>query len=144
LRGQVFRAGGIMSRITRKPFILLAAMLAVVAMLGGSLGMAVAGTTSLSSGFNLVGGPTGGDVQPATYTLCLPATSWSAVYIWDAPNQRWLHYFNPGGSTNVPNFVNLTANGGINVIPRFAGVAIIASAAVPNAKLLDSNGATCS
>ena len=133
-----------MSRITRKTFILLAAMVAVVAMLGGTLGMAVAGTQSLSSGFNLVGGPTGGDVAPGTYISCVPATSWSAVYIWDAPNQHWLHFFNTGGNTNVPGFVNAPANGGINVIPRFSGVAIIATAAVPNAKLLDSNGATCS
>ncbi len=122
---------------------LLAAMVGVVALLGASLGMAVAGTTSLSSGFNLVGGPIGGDVQPDIFVKCIqPASAWTAVYIWDAQNQKWLHFFNT--ANGVPSFVNQGGNGGISVIPRFSGVALIMASAVANAKLLDSNSATCS
>jgi hypothetical protein len=131
-----------MSRIKRKTFVVLAAMVAVVALLGASLGMAAAGTTNLSSGFQLVGGPIGGDVAPATFVQCIqPSTAWTAVYIWDAPNQQWLHFFNT--ANGVPSFVNLSANGGISIIPRFSGVAMIMASAVANAKLLDSNSGTC-
>ena len=73
-----------MSRMKRKTLLLLVSMVGVVAVLGASLGMAVAGTTGLVSGFNLVGGPIGGDVPPASWVECItPATSWNAVYIWE-------------------------------------------------------------
>ena len=132
-----------MSRIKRRTYLLLASMVAMVALLGASLGMAVAGTSNLSSGFNLVGGPIGGDVAPDQWVACItPTTAWNAVYIWDAPNQKWLHFFNVGNGT--PAYVNATANGGITSIPRFAGVALIMNQAVSNAKLKDSNSTPCS
>jgi hypothetical protein len=130
-----------MSRIKRKSLALLAAMVAVVALLGASLGMAVAGTASLGTGFNLVGGPIGGDVPPATWISCVPNTAWTAVYIWDAPNQRWLHFFNTAAGT--PAYVNNTSNGGITTIPRFSGVAVIMSQAVASAKFADSPSQGC-
>lgn len=126
----------------RKTLLLLVSMVGVVAVLGASLGMAVAGTTPLVAGFNLVGGPIGGDVQPASWVECItPATSWNAVYIWDAPNQRWLHFFNK--ATGTPEYVNQTSNGGISIIPRFSGVALIMNNAVSSAKLKDSSATTC-
>lgn len=131
-----------MSRIKRKTLTLLAAMVAVVALLGASLGMAVAGTTALGTGFNLVGGPIGGDVTPAAWISCVPNTAWTAVYIWDAPHQQWLHFFNTAAGT--PAYVNNTANGGISTIPRFSGVAVIMSQAVASAKFADTPSQACS
>ena len=131
-----------MSRMKRKTLLLLASMVSVVAILGASLGMAVAGTASLGAGFNLVGGPMGGDVAPRSWVECItPATSWNAVYIWDAGNQRWLHFFNTANGT--PDYVNQGPNGGIITIPRFSGVALIMNTAVSNAKLKDSPSTTC-
>lgn len=84
-----------MSWMRRKSFALVAASLGVAAMLGGTLGIAMAGTTNLGSGFQLVGGPTLGDVPPDKWISCVtPNTAWTAVYIWDAPNQQWKHFFN--------------------------------------------------
>ncbi len=130
-----------MSWFRRKMFALVAGSLVATALLGGSLGLAFAGSANLTTGFNLVGGPTGGDLQPQDWVACLPASSWNAIYIWNAPNQTWMHYFN---TANVPKFVNATANGGISVIPRFSGVALIMTQAVPTAKLKDSASQTCS
>ena len=130
-----------MSWSRSKMFALVAVSLATAALLGGSLGMAFAGTATLTTGFNLVGGPTQGDVAPADWVACLPTTSWNAVYIWDATHQTWMHYFN---TANVPKFVNASSNGGITVIPRFSGVALIMTQAVNNAKLKDAASQTCS
>ncbi len=131
-----------MSRIKRKTAALLVAMMAVVALLGASLGMAVAGTQSIGTGFNLVGGPIGGDVAPASWIECVPSSAWSAIYIWDAPNQHWLHFFNTADGT--PAYVNQISNGGIDKIPKFSGVAVMGKASVANAKFKDSPGQTCS
>lgn len=132
-----------MSWMRRKTFALVAASLAAAAMLGGTLGIAMAGTANLGSGFQLVGGPTLGDVPPAQWISCVtPNTAWKAVYIWDAPNQQWKHYFNT--NNGVPAYVNQTASGGISVIPRFAGVALIMNQPVNGAKLLDGPNQSCS
>lgn len=117
--------------IKSKAFAFVAASLATSAILGGSLGIAAAGQrASLGVGFNLIGGPLQGDVTPAKYVSCLPAGSWSAVYIWDGANQRWLHFFNTGAPQNVPAYVNDPSVGGIVTIKAFAGVAIIMNTAV--------------
>ena len=108
-------------------FAAVAASLVVAALLGGSLGLAVAGTPRqpLAAGVNpTVGGPLHGSVTPAKFMSCLPAAAWSSLYWWDATNQTWRHYFNTVG-TGVPTYVNDESVGGITLIPRFAGVALI-------------------
>ena len=125
----------------RKIFGVAAAGLGIAAILGGTLGVAFAKTTNLSSGFNLVGGPTNADVQPKDWVSCLPGTSWASVYIWDAPNQRWLHYFNT--AAGVPAYVNQQASGGISSVPRFSGVVMIMNSAVSSAKFPDQPNQAC-
>jgi hypothetical protein len=44
----------------------MAAGLVVAAILGGTLGVAFADTANLTTGFNLVGAPTGADVHAGT------------------------------------------------------------------------------
>jgi hypothetical protein len=86
-----------------KSFLMVGASLAFAAMLGGSLGLATAlHQTDLGEGFNLVGGPLQTDLAPEEYVACLPAGSWSAVYIWDGANQEWQHFFNTAAPDNVP------------------------------------------
>lgn len=114
----------------------------LAAVLGGSLGVAMAGTRSLSQGFNLVGGPISGSVTATQWVSCLPAQSWDAVYIWQAETQEWKHYFNPA-KNNTPNYVNNINAGGIGSIPQGSGVVMIMSQAVPNAQVLDRPGESC-
>ncbi|MCZ2112112.1 MAG: hypothetical protein LC118_21550 [Dehalococcoidia bacterium] len=131
-----------MSWMKRKSFGMVAATLACAAILGGTLGVAFARNTDLGTGFQLVGGPVNADVQAKDWVSCLPSTSWASIYIWDAPNQKWLHYFNTKVN-NVPNYVNDQSLGGISNIPRFAGVAIIMQTAVSQAKFPDSPSQAC-
>lgn len=130
-----------MNRIKRKVTLLIAVSIAVAALLGASLGMAFASTTSLSKGFNLVGGPLQADTAPAAWVSCLPSGSWSAIYQWDATHQHWMHYFNTG--QGVPAYVNNSATGGIVTIAKLSGVALIMNQPVSNAKLADSPAQAC-
>jgi hypothetical protein len=123
-----------------KMFAVAAATLASAAVLGGSLGLVAAGTKPpLAAGFNLAGGPLGGDVPPADFVACLPAGSWSAVYVWDGPTQEWQHYF-----TGVPAYVNAPTNNGIATIKRFSGVVLIMNNAVASPRLKDTASEACS
>ena len=128
-----------------KYFAVVLATLGVAAILGGSLGVVMAGVRSqpLGAGFNLAGGPLNGDTTPDQYVACLPAGSWSAVYIWDSQAQTWQHYFNPAGAAAVPAYVNAPAVGGIAVVPKFSGVVLIMTQAVASPHLKDSNGEAC-
>ena len=120
----------------------VAGSVTVAAILGGSLGIVAAGQRpSLGVGFNLVGGPLQSAVAPDKYVGCLPSTSWDAVYLWDGANQRWEHYFNKANGT--PEYVNSTSAGGINQIPRLAGVVLIMKTAVTNPTIPDKPGDTC-
>ena len=130
-----------MSFLSRPVLALTAAMLGIAAMLGGSLGIvAAAHSQGLVSGFNLVGGPLGADTAPDHYISCVPDGSWDAIYIWDAQNQKWEHYFN---TSDAPDYINDPAAGGIDLIPRLAGVVVLTSQAVPNAQFLDRPSDTC-
>lgn len=103
------------------------ATLVAAALLGGSLGIAAAGQHSspLVAGVNpTVGGPLFGSVTPGKFMSCLPDGSWSSLYWWDATNQTWRHYLNTDG-TGVPDYVNDSATGGLTIIPRFDGVAVL-------------------
>ena len=131
-----------MSWMKSRTFAVLAVCLTTAALLGGSLGIAVAGTRqSLGVGFNLVGGPLQADTPPDQFVACIPAASWSAIYVWDGSSQSWQHYFNP---TTVPAYVNSSAVGGISSIRKFAGVALLMNQAVATPKLKDSPGESCS
>ena len=141
-----------MSWITRKSFgLVLASSLALAAVMGGSLGIALAKHTSTVTGVcangsngcnvNFVGAIGSGDVTPGQFTKCLSAGTWEAIYIWDGPNQQWQHFFNP----SVPTYVNQPSAGGITSIPRFAGVVLIMKLGQPaqSVTLLDGNSETC-
>lgn len=131
-----------MSWMKPRTFAVLAACLTTAALLGSSLGIAVAGTRqSLSAGFNLVGGPLQADVPPDQFVGCIPSASWSAIYVWDGAAQSWQHYFNP---TTVPSYVNSSGVGGISSIRKFAGVVLLMNQAVASPKLKDSSSETCS
>jgi hypothetical protein len=132
-----------MNRTKRKALAVMAAAIAVVGLLGASLGMAFANTTTLGKGFNLVGGPLQADTAPDAWVSCLPDGSWDAIYIWDTTHQHWLHFFNTD-SGDVPGYVNESAAGGIVKIPKLAGVALIMNQAVSGAHLADSPGQACS
>jgi hypothetical protein len=137
-----------MSLVKHKSLALVVASMGLAAVLGGSLGLAAAGVKQpLSAGFNLVGGPLGSGasdpgVAPDQFVACLPAGSWNAVYIWDGSGQQWLHFFNTSG-TGIPAYVNGVNSGGINLIPRFAGVVMIMNQAVSNPRLKDTNNESC-
>ncbi len=133
-----------MSWITKKGTLVAASTLAFAAILGGSLGLAVAGTRSdpLRIGQNVVGGPLKGDVAPAKFVSCL-GSSWSAVYIWDSRSadqggQRWQHYLR-----GVPDYVNGQSVGGIAAVPRLAGVYIFMTSDVASPFLPDQNSDSC-
>ncbi|MCC6381924.1 MAG: hypothetical protein IT304_05405 [Dehalococcoidia bacterium] len=131
-----------MSWMRRKSFALVVGTLGLAALLGGSLGVVTAGTKApLRAGFNLAGGPLSGDVPPADFVGCLPSGSWNALYIWNGANQSWQHFFNP---TSVPGYVNSPAAGGIDKVPRFAGVVILMAVDVASPQLRDRPGETCS
>jgi hypothetical protein len=133
-----------MKWIRTKSFAVIAAALSLAAIMGGSLGVAVAGVRSqpLAVGFNLVGGPLRAQVAPEEFIKCLPAGSWSSIYVWDGATQSWQHYFNTGDG--VPAYVNTSSAGGIVNIPQFAGVVLMMKAAVSSPRLKDLNNENCS
>lgn len=129
-----------MSWLRTKPFALAAGMLGVAAILGGSLGVAAAGTKPpLFVGMNLMGGPTGSAIQPDAYLGCLPANSWAALYSFDSKSQTWKHYY-PG----VPGYVNASGNGGISLIDRYQPLILMMSQKVDTPKLRDTPSEPCS
>ena len=128
-----------MSWYRRKSIALLAASLSVAAVLGSSLGVVAAGTKpQLYTGYNIVGGPFGGDVQPSAYLACLPANSWSAFYQFDGETQTWKHYY-----ANVPAYVNAAESGGITMLKRFQGGPLIMNTTVTNPQLKDTASEAC-
>ena len=130
-----------MTSFKRTTIGIVAAGLMVSAVLGSTLGIALARTRTgetLSSGFNLIGGPLGQNVAPDQFVACLPAGSWKAVYIWDGATQEWKHYL-----VGVPIFVNSVGAGGMATIPSGAGVILLMNSSVTNPKLKDSNGEAC-
>ena len=131
-----------MNGFKMKMLALVITTFAIAAVLGGSLGVATAGfKPSLGTGFNLVGGPLGGDVTPEKWVSCIPASSWRAIYIWDGQNQTWGHYFNT--TKGVPSYVNDPKVGGIQTIKRFSGIVMIMDSAVSNPYLPDSASDAC-
>lgn len=108
--------------------------LALAALLGATAGAVSAQSTervNLVRGHNLVGGPLYEDVRPGDFLGCLPATSWRALYLWDAPTQTWKHFFNT--NLGIPSYVNRTDLGGIDRIPRASGLYLIMDQPVSNA-----------
>jgi hypothetical protein len=120
---------------------LLLAAVTVVAALGSTLGLVAARTRAqdLVAGFNIIGGPQDA-MAPAPFLSCLPAGSWDALYIWDAPNQTWRHFFNPA---DVPGYVNDTQLGGITSIPGNAGVVLIMGQGVNDPFFKDTANENC-
>jgi hypothetical protein len=110
----------------RSPTLALAvAIIGVAALLGGSLGLATAGTRGpLYPGANFVAGPFSGDVSPDKFVECLTPTHWKAIYIWEGDQQSWRHYFNTAGN-GVPSFVNQPDVGGMEVVPQFSGLVLL-------------------
>ena len=130
-----------MSFLSRPILALTGAMIGIAALLGGSLGIVVAAhSADLEAGFNLVGGPLQADTAPADYIACVPSGAWQALYIWDAQNQKWQHYFN---TTTAPDYINDPAAGGIQTIKRLAGVVVLTTQAVPNAEFKDRPSDEC-
>ena len=123
-----------MSWFQRKVFVVAATTAGLVAILGATLGVAVAKHSSTVGGVCAAGGDgcnihyvgvtKAGSVSPSKFTECLPSGSWSAIYTWDGPNQRWLHYFNASVS-GVPGYINDTSAGGISAIQGFSGVVLV-------------------
>ena len=141
-----------MSWIHRKAFAVVAAGAGVAAIMGATLGIAVAKHTNTVGGvcagggagcnIHYVGAISAGGVSPANFTKCLPANDWEAIYIWDGPNQEWEHFFNV---TKTPAYVNAPAAGGITTIPGFSGVVLIMRSGAPSQQVtfLDSNSESC-
>lgn len=133
-----------MAMLRNKALVVALAALAMAAVFGGSLGVAFAGQKStLTSGINpTVGGPLFGDVVPEKFMSCLPVGSWTAVYLWDSNTQSWRHYFNTNG-TGVPAYVNNAAVGGLAVVPRLAGLAVIMNQGVQSPFFPDRQSDIC-
>lgn len=142
-----------MSWMQRKSLTLAVSMLGLAAVLGGSLGIAVAkhnkptvtgvcANGSPGCNINFVGAIRAGGVSPAKFTECLPPGAWEGIYVWDGPAQEWRHFLNPAVA---PDFVNSPQAGGIENIPGFAGVVLIMKAGQPSqtVTLLDANSETC-
>jgi hypothetical protein len=115
----------------------------IAALLGGTLGVATAGTKpSLFAGTNpAVGGPLAAAVTPDKWVSCLPSSSWRAVYRWDGTAQSWSHYFNT--AKGIPDYVNDTDVGGIDLIPRLSGLAMQMDELVNNPFMPDSPTQSC-
>ena len=129
-----------MNTTRRKVIALIAAVFGCAAILGGSLGIAVAGTReNLPTGAAYIGGPRE-NMAPAKFAGCLPVASWNSIYVWDAAKQQWLHYINP---TKVPAYVNDAKVGGIVTIPRLAGLAILIDTAIVAPFFPDTNAQAC-
>jgi hypothetical protein len=143
-----------MSWMHRKAIAVAAVGIGVATILGATLGIAVARDYTVggvcangSPGCNIHYVGALKPVSPATFTQCLPAGDWVGIYIWDAPNQKWLHYFNtnPGNPGNYPSYLNSPATGGISTIPALSGVVLIMRPGAPNRTVtfLDANNETC-
>jgi hypothetical protein len=146
-----------MSWMHRKAIAVAAVGIGVATILGATLGIAVARHSNTVGGVCANGSPGCNihyvgtikpqPVSPATFTQCLPAGDWVGIYIWDGPNQKWLHYFNtnPGNPGNYPSYLNSPATGGISTIPGFSGVVLIMRPGAPNQEVffLDANNETC-
>jgi hypothetical protein len=142
-----------MSWFHRKAIAVIVAGAGFTAIMGASLGVAVAKHTSNvggvcpngSPGCNIqyVGVTRAGGVTPDNFTKCLPANDWEAIYIWDGPTQEWQHFFNV---TKTPAYVNAPSAGGITAIPGFSGVVLIMRLGAPSQQVtvLDQNSETCS
>jgi hypothetical protein len=131
-----------MTLIKSRSFAVLVSIVALAAVLGGSLGIAAAGPrTQLTTGFNLVGGPLTGAVSPEKFTSCLPSNSWTSVYLWDRNTQEWKHYFNT--TLGVPAFINGADAGGLVIVPRLEGVAMMMAAPVASPFFPDSPNQSC-
>jgi hypothetical protein len=112
----------------------------VAALLGASLGLAAAGDKgTLTTGPQYIGGPFA-DMAPEKFTSCLPEDNWSSIYIWDAQEQQWQHWVNPAKHEE---YINDPSVGGIETIPRFAGVAILIDSTITNAFFPDTNAQNC-
>ncbi len=129
-----------MTWVKRKTLAIVVGSALVVGLLGASLGIAAAGQP-LGAGFNIVGGPRD-DMQAGTFVSCLPATSWNAIYVWQADQQQWLHFFNT--AKGYPAYINQASTGGITTIPKLAGVVIMMADAQSNATLKSQNSTACS
>ncbi|MCA9824974.1 MAG: hypothetical protein KC482_11115 [Dehalococcoidia bacterium] len=114
-----------MSFLRSRVTVVVVMTLLVVSMLGASLGVAMANqrNTTLVPGFNLIGGPLFADIAPDDFMACAPDGSWEVIYIWNAENQTWRHYFNDSGS--LPDYINDVEAGGIKKIPQLSGVVVI-------------------
>jgi len=130
-----------MNRLRSKVLALTVATFGMAAVLGGSLGLATAGSKNLVAGYNQIGGPVGGDVKPANYVKCLNTNSWKAIYIWQSSTQEWKHYFNT--AKGVPSYVNDFAVGGMRDVPFGSGVIIIMDSAVSGAFFPDNDSQSC-
>lgn len=143
-----------MSWFQRKAFVVVTTTAGLVAILGATLGVAVAKHSSTVGGvcsgggdgcnIHYVGVVKAGSVTPAKFTECLPSGSWTAIYTWDGPNQRWLHYFNTTAA-GVPSYINDASAGGIATIQGFSGVVLVMKlgTAIQSVTLLDSNSDSC-
>lgn len=141
-----------MSWIHRKAFAVVGAGAGVAAIMGATLGIAVAKHANTVGGvcqgggngcnIHYVGAIRANSVSPDNFTKCLPANDWEAIYIWDGPNQQWQHYFNV---SKTPAYVNQPSAGGISTIPGFSGVVLImrSGAPVQQVTFLDSNSEAC-
>lgn len=146
-----------MSWFHKKTLAVLGIGAGLAIILGATLGVAVAKHSSTVGGVCANGSPgcnihyvgtiRANPVSPAAFTQCLPAGDWVGIYIWDGPNQKWLHYFNtnPGNPGNYPSYLNDPSVGGISSIPGFSGVVLIMRPGAPNQTVtfLDANSETC-
>ena len=132
-----------MFALPKKALALLAAMVAVAALFGASLGIVAAGQKpTLFEGSNpTYGGPLAGDVTPDHWVSCLPSQSWRAVYMWEPNSQTWRHYFNT--EKNIPAYVNNAEVGGIVEIPRLRGLAMIMDQQVDSPFMPDAQTQQC-
>ncbi len=127
-----------MSTPTRRVFALVTGTMLLVAALGASLGVVFAGPRQpLQAGYNIVGGPFDQSVTAQHFTSCL-GTAWNAVYIWDADAQEWRHHFRA-----VPESLNGVEVGGIETIPRLAGVVLIMDVPVDSPFLPNGPAEAC-
>lgn len=118
-----------MNLIRNKAFAVVAATFGLAAVLGGSLGLVAAAPrhVKLYEGSNLVGYTGTQPIESNQFVACLDKQGWIGVYRWDNRSQaeggqRWLHYLN-----NVPGYVNNPSVNGMDEIPAFAGLVVIAS-----------------
>jgi hypothetical protein len=135
-----------MSWMQKKIIAVFAVGVGVAIVLGATVGVGLARQTtpgpiggvcqngSPGCNIHLVGNAFPQPVAPATFMRCIPVGDWIGFYVWDAPNQRWLHYFNTatGNPRNLPEYLNDPAVGGASTIPGHGGIALIMRPGAPN------------